>query len=169
VLAYFFTEPAIPYHSRNEDKKYLHNDPNLPIYDIRNSGCTYSEAVKILLNKNESLVCHKQPILVENNYMFLVNLSSLDDPDDIKSDDCGHWVHKGRKSTTVAVEFQNKKVAQVKKIEQLIPPDENSSVYTFVRTYYAHDPYNYFKRIFYHIFGEFIFLIVSALHSTYFS
>ena len=24
--------------------------------------------------------------------MFLVNLPSLDDPDDNKSDDCGHWV-----------------------------------------------------------------------------
>jgi len=23
--------------------KYLHNDPNLPIYDIRNSGCTFTE------------------------------------------------------------------------------------------------------------------------------
>jgi len=100
--------------------------------------------------------------------MFLVNLSSLDDPEDIKSDDCGHWVHKARKSTDVAVKSQNGKVAEVKRIEQLIPPDKNSVVYTFVRTYYAHDPYNYFKRIFYHIFGESIFLIITAFPSTYF-
>ena len=73
----------------------MHNDPNLPIYDICKNGCTYSEAVKILLNGDKSLVCHQQPILVENNYMFLVNLPSLDDTDDIKSDDCRNRVHIG--------------------------------------------------------------------------
>ena len=81
----------------------------------------------ILLN---GLVCHQQPILVENNHMFLVNLSSLDDPDDIN--DCGHWVHKGQKSIIVAVQSQNGKVTDV---EQHIPPDENSTVYTSVQTY----------------------------------
>ena len=139
---------------RNEYKKYLHNDPNLPIYDIRNNGCTYSEAVKILLNGNENLVCHQPPILVENNYMFLVDLSSLDDPEDIKSDDCGHWVHNGRKSIIVAVTSQSGKVTDVKRIEKPMPPDENSTVYTLIRTYYAHDPHQYFKRIFYQIFGK---------------
>ena len=135
---------------RNKEK-YLHNDRRLPIYDVCNSGCIYSEAVKILLVGDQSLVCSQQPIL---NYMFLVNLMSLDDPDDIKSDDCGHWVHNGCKSTCVAVKSQNRKVINVKSLGKLISPDENSSVYCLVRTYYAHDPHDDFKRILYHIFGE---------------
>lgn len=53
-------------------------------------GCTYNEAVHILLDPDKTRVCKKQPILVEQNYTFLVDLNSLDDPDDIKSDDCGH-------------------------------------------------------------------------------
>jgi len=77
------------------ERKYLHDDKCVPIYDVRNTGCTYSEAVRVLLDGDASLICTKQPILVENNYMFLVNLNSLDDPDDIKSDDCGHWIHNG--------------------------------------------------------------------------
>ena len=139
---------------RNKDRKYLHDDQNLPIYDIRSSGCTYSEAVKILLNGEQSLVCSKQPVLVDDNYIFLVNLTSLDDPDDIKSDDCGHWVHNGHKSIYVAVKSQNGEVINVKSIVKPIPPDENSTVYCLVRTYYIHDPHDDFKRIFYHIFGK---------------
>ena len=137
-----------------DDRKYLHNDLSLPIYDIRNTGCTYTEAVKILLDGDQSLVCSQQPILVDNNYMFLVNLSSLHDPDDIKSDDCGHWIHNGRKSTYVAVKSQNGNVIDVKSTAKPIPPDENSTIYCLVRTYYIHDPCDDFKRIFYHIFSE---------------
>ena len=44
--------------------------------------------------------------------MFLVDLSSLDDPEDIKSDDCGHWVH----TTIVAVTSQSGEVTDVKRI-----------------------------------------------------
>ena len=156
---------------RNKDvRKYLHDDESLPIYDIRNSGCTYSEAVKILLDGDHSIACSKQPILVENNYMFLVNLTSLNDPDDIKSDDCGHWVHNGRKSTYVAVKSQNGKVSNVKSIVKPMPPDENGTVYCLVRTYYIHDPHGDFKRVFYHIFGKLsrtCYLLFSCNKSTH--
>ena len=137
------------------DRKYLNNDKCVPIYDVRNIGCTYSKAVRVLLDGDASLICTKQPILVENNYMFLVDLNLLDDPDDIKSDDCGHWMHNGRKSIHVAVKFQNENVIDVQSIGKSTTPDENSRVYCLVRTYYIHDPHKDFKRILYHIFGEF--------------
>ena len=136
------------------DRKYLNNDKCVPIYDVRKSGCTYSEAVRVLLDGNDSLTCTKQPILVEDNYMFLVDLTSLEDPDDIKCDDCGHWVHNGCKSTHVAVKCRNGKVMDVKSIGKSTPLDENSRMYCLFRTYYSHDPHEDFKRIFYHIFGE---------------
>ena len=93
--------------------------------------------------------------LVENNYMFLVDLNSLNDPDDIKSDDCGHWIHNGGKSINAAVKFQNEKVVDVQSIGKSATPDENRRLYSLVRTYYNHDPHKDFKRILYHIFGEF--------------
>ena len=133
------------------DRKYLNNDKCVPIYDVRSSGCTYSKAVRVLLGGDDSLTCTKHPILVENNYMFLVDLTLLDDPDDIKSDDCGHWVHNGRKSTHIAVKCRNGKVTDVRSIGKSMPPDENSRsrVYCLVCTYYSHDPHEDFKRIFY--------------------
>jgi len=58
---------------------------------------------------------------------------------------------------TVAVKSQNGKVVDVKFLSErksCTPQDENSRTFCLVRTYYSHDPRNYFKRIFYHIFGE---------------
>ena len=114
------------------DRKCLHGDKCVPTYDVRNTGCTYSEAVIVLLDGDASLICTKQPILVENNYMFLVDLNSLDDPDDIKSDDCRHWIHNGRKSINAAVKFQNKKVVDVQSIRKSATPDENRRLYSLV-------------------------------------
>ena len=88
----------------------------------------------------------------------MISLKCLEDPDDIKSDDSGHWIHNGRKTTCVSVWHKNGSVFNVKSIPKLINPDENSQVYSLVRTYYVHDPHHDFKRIFYHLFGKSYFL-----------
>ena len=132
---------------------------------MQRNGYSYSEAVSILLNPNRNRVCTKHPVSIEDNCTFVVDLNSLEHPDDIKSDDCGHWIHKGRKSVKVAVWFQNDKVIRVVSTSstKLNPPDENSKVFTLVRTYYCHDPHDDFKRTFYHIFGEFPVLITTLI------
>ena len=136
---------------RNKDEiKYLNDDKSVPTYDVRSSGCMYSEAVRALLDGNGS---KKQPILIEDNYMFLVDLSVWRS----WRYDCGHWIHNGRKSTTVIMKSQNGKVVDVKSIKRKkssIPQDENSRTFCLVRTCYSQDPNNSFKQIFYHIFGE---------------
>ena len=95
-------------HVKTEFSKYLHfRDKLLPIYDVRNNGYTYSEAVRILLSCDKSLICKKQPILVEQNCSFVISSKCLEDPDNIKSDDSGHWIHNGRKTTCVSVWHKN--------------------------------------------------------------
>ena len=84
----------------------------------------------------------------------MISLKCLENPDDIKSDDSGHWIHNGRKTTYVAVWHKNGSISDIKSIPKLIHPDENSQVYSLVRTYYVHDPHHDFKRIFYHLFGK---------------
>ena len=121
---------------------------------MRTSGCTYSEAVRVLLSCEQSLICTKQPLLVEENCIFIISLKYLDDPDDIKSDDNGHWIHNGRKTTYVSVWYKNESIIDIKSIPKLVHPDENSQIYSLVRTYYTHDPHDDFKRIFYHLFGK---------------
>ncbi len=132
---------------------FLHDDKSVPIYDTLYNGYSYGEAVSILLNPDKSRLRTTNP---ESNCSFVVNLKSLEHPDDIRSDDCGHWLHKGRKSAQVTVWFQNSKVIRVKSTTNSTPPDENSKVFTLVRTYNSHDPHGDFKIIFFHNFGEFL-------------
>jgi len=80
---------------------YLHEDKHVPIFSHKKQF-TYSEAVQILLSPCQDRVCTKQPIAVEQNASFLVDLNKLEDIDDIKSDNCGHWIHKGTKTTKTA-------------------------------------------------------------------
>ena len=83
--------------------QFLNGDKDLPIYDVRNNGCTYSEAVRTILSCDKSLICTKQPVLIEQNCIFVISLKCLENPDDIKSDDSGHWIHNGRKTTYISV------------------------------------------------------------------
>jgi len=110
--------------------------------------------VRVLINCNKNLICTKQPILVEQNCIFVINLKCLEDPEDIKSDDSGHWIHNGRKTVYVSVQYKNGNITDIKSISKPVPSDENSQVYSLVRTYYTHDPHEDFKRIFYHLFGK---------------
>lgn len=55
----------------------MHDDKFVPIYDVRNTGCTYSETFRVLLDGDANYIYTKQPILVENNYLFLVDLMTL--------------------------------------------------------------------------------------------
>lgn len=48
-----------------------------------------------------------------NRISFVVDLKSYQDPDDLKGDDYGHWIHSGRKSTRVAVWLASGKVVCV--------------------------------------------------------
>lgn len=116
----------------------------------------YSDAVTILLNCAANKVCSKHPVLVEQNASFIVDLDQLDHPDDIKSDDCGHWIHNGRKSTKIAVWKRNGVVVRVLSTAKTrkSQPDENSELYTLVRVYYTNDPHSDFKRTYYYLYGE---------------
>ena len=94
--------------SIQEVTEYLHEDKNLPIHSRELNVCTYSAAVKILLS-SPCRICKKQPVYVQQNCTLVVDLNALEDPDDIKSDDCGHWEHNGRKSIKVAVWMKGNK------------------------------------------------------------
>ena len=135
--------------------RYLHGDKAVPIFSST-THFTYSEAVKIILSRNKEQVCCRHPVLVEENASFLVDLNQLGHVDDIKSDDCGHWVHNGRKTTKVAVWISKGSITKVASTSKNSKnsPDENSKLFTLVRIYYVHDPHSDFKRTYYYLYGE---------------
>lgn len=127
----------------------------MPIYSS-STHYSYTEAVKIILHSPLDKVCSKHPVRVECNATFLVDLSKLDHADDIKADDCGHWIHNGRKTTKVVVWKSNEVVTRVVSTakDRKSPPDENSEIYSLIRVYYNHDPHSDFKRTYYYLYGK---------------
>ena len=67
---------------------------------------------------------------------------------DIKADDCGHWIHNGKKTTKIAVWKHGNVISKVVSTKASNPPDENSQLYTLVRVYYVNDPHGNFKRMY---------------------
>ena len=134
---------------------YLHGDVGVPIYSST-THYSYSDAVKILQHCPENKICSKHPVRVERNATFVIDLAKLDHADDIKADDCGHWIHNGRKTTKVVGWKKNGVITRVASTSKgrKVPPDENSELYTLVRVYYTHDPHSDFKRTYYYLYGK---------------
>lgn len=147
-----------------EELQYLHEDKCVPIFSSK-THFNYSEVVKILLSPCKDKLCVKQPILIEKDASFLIDLSKLDHVDDVKADDCGQWKHNGRKTTKVAVWTRKDKITKVVSIPKSVttPPDENSRLYTLIRVYYSNDANDDFKRIYYYLYGEQLGLIFQVV------
>lgn len=43
----------------------------------------------------EEIICSSQPVSVENNVSFVVDMAKLKDPNDIRADDLGAWTCTG--------------------------------------------------------------------------
>ncbi|XP_065893381.1 uncharacterized protein [Dysidea avara] len=133
--------------------RYLHGEKDVPVYSTT-THYSYSEAVNILLAAKHDKICTRHPTLVEDNLCFVVDLSKLAHVDDIKADDCGHWIHNGKKTTKVAVWKHGNVISKVVSTKASSPPDENSQLYTLVRVYYVNDPHGDFKRTHYYLFDD---------------
>ena len=70
---------------------YYHENKSLPVYGYPKRGYSIETIVDILLSPifNEELLCTAQPISVMNNISFVVDLSSLSNPNDVRADDFG--------------------------------------------------------------------------------
>ena len=76
---------------------YYNEDRRLPIYSNRKDGFLLSEIGNVLVCKNISKdrICCTQPVNVVSNVSFVVDVQSLDDPNDLKADENGVWERKG--------------------------------------------------------------------------
>ena len=109
---------------------YLRGEKEVPVYSTT-THFSYSEAVNVLLAANEDKICTRHPTMVEDNLSFVADLSKLAHVDDIKADDCGHWIHNGKKTPKLL--YGSTEVQFLKLYYILKPPDENSKLYTLVR------------------------------------
>ena len=63
----------------------------LPVYGYPKRGYSSDEIVHNLLNPifKEELLSETHPVSVEHNVSFVVDLTSLSDPNDVRADDLG--------------------------------------------------------------------------------
>ena len=53
------------------------------------------QIIKILLQPDESKICHGKPTAVTRSASYVVNVHNLRNPDDIKKDELGIWKYSG--------------------------------------------------------------------------
>ena len=73
----------------------------MPILFHHPVSLTIAQSVRIILQAKDEDICTQQPIAIGyfTSNSFLVELSQLDDCDDIRSDDLAVWINKGVKSS----------------------------------------------------------------------
>jgi len=90
--------------------EYYHGNKSLPIYERHANGYSGEEIAVILCDPtlDKDLICSTHPVLVENNVSFVVDLSKLKNPNDIRADDLGTWKCTGSYILTFAVKCSEK-------------------------------------------------------------
>lgn len=76
---------------------FSRNLQGLPIFEQPPPKYSTHRIMEILLNPNmnKSLVTHDRPLQVEKSSTFVVDLTSLKHPDDVKKDMYGRWDYSG--------------------------------------------------------------------------
>ena len=74
---------------------YYNGDLLLPIYSTNQAVLSPLEVIRLLNNVGETVsnefICTRQPLRIEHNGTFIVDLESLKSSEDIKCDDVGRW------------------------------------------------------------------------------
>lgn len=83
----------------------------LPIFGHPCKGYDIEHLTHILLDPfvDDELICSTNPIFVHHNVAFLVDLSRLKDPNDVRADDMGSWKCTGSRAVSLNVEFKDEK------------------------------------------------------------
>ena len=79
---------------------------NVPVFSRRKKHLTTTEIIETLLDPdlNRNVVATTQPVGVESNAAFIVDLKYLEHPKDIMCDEMGSWNNNGCHNTWVIVD-----------------------------------------------------------------
>ena len=122
------------------------NSQGLPIFEYPPPKYSASRILEILLNPNmkQSLVAHDRPIQVEKSSTFVVDLTSLKHPDDVKKDMYGRWTYSGSHPEVFRCSFDEFDDVV---IEKCVPGASGSNVYYLRRIRSSHPSNKDFRRM----------------------
>lgn len=75
----------------------LEPESDAPVYEVPPEKYSAEDIVRILLNPNidHAKICKKRPCTVCTSASYVVDLDTLQHPDDVKKDNFGVWKHSG--------------------------------------------------------------------------
>ena len=139
------------YFLRSQQEKVLCNGM-FPMYNTVDDVMKPTEVFDAILNTNNSStsVCTRKPVGIIECAAFLVDTTKLKHQDDLKADDMGSWMHKGKPNCYYKVKQLSS--GEVYDAQQCDKTDEN--VYKLTRIYYHHKGTPEFRRTLFYVHGK---------------
>ena len=134
------------------ETKYLNGNPEIPVYEETPNHYTAKEIVETLLDKTIPLtkITTTQPVSCQDNFTFVVDISKLDKPKDIRCDDLGSWECNGKRCSYCSVDDDGYVVS----ISTTKPVQDAYHIYALVRRYYRHTTAGDYKKTIAEIYGQ---------------
>lgn len=109
--------------------------------------------IKILLDPNldSSKICHSRPTEITHSSTYVVDVTKLESPDDIKNDNFGIWHHSGSHPQPFVAHIDKDGLVQV---DKRAPGVSGDSVVYLRRLHSVHPSNKLFKRMIAFLSGE---------------
>lgn len=142
----------------------------MPIYERPSPKYNAVQILQLLLNPNidKSRIAKSRPCQVNNSATFVVDLTCLKHPDDVKKDMYGHWEHSGSHPEVYRCTFDDFNSVS---IEKCAPGATGCNVYYLRRLRSCHPSNTEFRRLIAFVHGEFClenevlgFISVNGMH-----
>ena len=117
-----------------------------PVYEFPPPKYNAERILQILLDPaiSTSKICSKRPVSISSSATFVIDLTKLADPEDIKNDNFGSWSYSGSHSTTYRVNVEDDGYIRV---EKCAPGATGADVVYLRRLHSVHPSNNHFKRL----------------------
>ena len=132
---------------------YFAWNESFPMTEINDGKFSVTETAHILLSTNPTseAVCETSPRGTQQNSCFLLNLTNLKDPRDVRVDDLGTWRHIGVLTTYLSVNQSGNKEGEICQHPKNLKPSkkdmEDRSMFVMRRTYHANGTVTDYKRV----------------------
>ena len=119
------------------DDDFYHGNSDLSVYSRCTTRLDTQELVSILLDPDlkQEKICKTQPVVVEHNAVFVVDLSALECVKDLNCDDMGSWQSNGVYRAWMDVD-SNGFVSSHGKSKPT--KSSSSGIYVITKKYYVH-------------------------------
>lgn len=134
--------PIILLNYRINDIEYFAGDKDLPVWMNEAKSLSSHDIVRTVLFEKDTVkpyVCKKQPLSINENATFIVDLSQLPSKKDITADDMGVWKHNGSPSQYYEVrKNQHGGLQEIVSLGKKRPKQMVDGIYRIKKNYSCH-------------------------------